>query len=66
MLNRMVEFTILYVHSFHAVAPFFLLELVIHDFFQTHALVVQQGNQAIVIASVTDNVVAGLAPVVEV
>jgi len=66
VLDRVVEFTILDVHGLHAVAPFFLLQLVIHHFFQTHALIVEQRDQAVVVASVADNVVAGLAPVIKV
>jgi len=42
VLDRVVQLSIFDVHRFHAVAAFFLLKLVIHHFFQTHALVVEQ------------------------
>lgn len=66
VLDRPVQFTLFDVHGLHAVAGLFLAQLVVHDFLEAHALVIQQSDEAIVVATVADDVVAGLAVVVEV
>ena len=60
------ELALFNVHGFHAEPIFFLLKLIVHDFLQTHALVIQQSDEAIVLAPIGHNMVAINAVVVDV
>ena len=41
VLDGVVELPVFDVHGFHAVAHFLLAQLVVHNFFQAHALIVE-------------------------
>jgi len=66
MLNSVVELSLLYIHGLHSVLSFFLAKLIIDDLLKTHSFVVQQSYQTVIIAFVTNDVIAVLAKVVNV
>lgn len=66
VLDGPIQFALFDVHGLHAVAGLFLAQLVVHDFLETHALVIQQSDEAVVVAAVADDVVASLPVVVKV
>ena len=66
MLNRFVKFTKLNVHRLHPVLALFLAQLIVHNFLQAHPLVVQKGDQAVVVSPEANYVIAALPKVVHV
>ena len=66
MLNCVVKLPLLNVHSFHSVADLFLAKLIIHNLFETNSFVVQKSDQAVVVAFITNNVIAALSKVVSI
>ena len=57
VLHRFDQLTLLDVHRFHTETALFLLKLVVHDFFETHALKTEQTDQAVVVTLVGQDVV---------
>jgi len=66
VLDCAVELAVFYVHCFHSITRFFFAKLVVHNFFKTHTLIVEQRDKAVIIASIAHDVVAGLSIVIEV
>lgn len=66
VLDCVVQLTVLDVHGLHTVVHFFFSKLIIHNFLQAHAFVVQKCNQAVIVSPVADNMVTSLPVVVEV
>ena len=65
-LDLFIELTVLDIHSLHAEAAFLLLQLVVHDLLEAHALVAEQADQAVVVALVGQYVVGAQSIVVDV
>jgi len=66
VLDGLCQLTVLNVHSFHPEAAFLLLELIVHDFFEAHALVAEHADHAIVVALVSHDVIRAQPVVVNV
>ena len=65
-LDLFIELTVLNIHSLHAEAALLLLQLVVHDLFEAHALIAEQANEAIVVSLVAQYVVGAQAVIVDV
>lgn len=66
VLHRFDELALLDVHSLHSETVFLLLQLVVHDFLETHALEAEQAHQAVVVALIRQDVVSVQPAVVDV
>ena len=66
VLNSPVEFAMFDVHGLHSVVALLFPKLIVHNFFKADSLVVEQRNEAVVVAAVANDVVQGLAVVVKV
>jgi hypothetical protein len=55
--NSGCKLTVLDVHSLHVIVRFFPLQLVIHDFLETHALEIQKHHETVVVPAETQDVV---------
>ena len=62
-LDLFIKLTVLNIHSLHAEAALLLLQLVVHDFLEAHALVAEQAGQAVIVALVAQYVV-GAQPII--
>jgi hypothetical protein len=60
------KLTLLDVHGLHSKTALFLLELVVHDFLEAHALKAQQCSETFVVALEGENVVTIVAEIVHV
>ena len=66
VLHRFDQLTLLDVHRFHAETALFLLKLVVHDLFETHALKTEQTDQTVVVTLVCQDVVRVQTAIIEV
>ena len=66
VLDRLDELTLLDVHSLHAETVLFLLQLIVHDFLETHTLEAKHAHEAVIVALVSKDVVGVHTVVVEV
>ena len=64
VLHRLYQLSLLDVHGFHSETALFLLQLVIHDFLETHAFEAEQADKAVIFALVGQDVVSVHAVVI--
>lgn len=57
VLHCLRELTLLNIHRLHAETALLLLQLIVHDFLEAHALKTQQADESIVVALVGEDVV---------
>lgn len=66
VLDCLHEFSLLNVHGFHSETALFLLQLVVHDLFEAHALETEHRVEALVVPLVGQDVVRVPAVVIDV